>query len=939
MRAITFLILTLLALPFNAIAGTWAGFMVPDAYSFALPSGEVRQAACGDLNGDGYPEVVVAQASYLQVQINNHGTLTAGAKYTLGSISRVIIVDLNRDGRLDAVAVGGVTAVLLGKGDGTFQTPTAWAGVGDDAAVGDFNRDGYPDLVTVSVLGVQVRLNDGHGSLGEITTLAVMQKSPRRIAVADINDDGAADLVGSNGQLMVLPGRGDGTFGSAIVTNVDASGFAVGDANRDGISDMYYAGKMNGASSAGVLLGNGDGTFRQVVASAVGINAQAVSLGDFDGDGLTDMAVSSFGDGILRIDVPSGLTILLGNADGTFRPGKQYAFAGVQNPAIDMDGDGKLDLVIGGTAIAFGNGDGTFKAVEQVAVGGVVDHVSMVGADLNRDGVIDFALVGAGNQVEVLRQFGDKWSAVPVAGVSGWHVVAGDFDGDGYPDLAAASGGNYFVSIARGSTDGSFETAKTFPLGTSGEHYLASGKLNTDKFDDLVVVSGDKIELLMGRGDGYFAPPTDVTLQNGDGNEAVVADVNLDGTTDVVVKHDFAISVLMGDATGRYLDQRYVSAAGKIGGMRVQDINGDARPDLVYSAMFLGKVYVLWGDGNGGFASGGSYAVKTPGSVAVADINGDGLPDLVVCSDNGGLATLLGTAQHTFSAATYWYANVGQSHPVAADVNGDGVTDIVTFDALSAVSLFVNKGWTAAASQALATSAMSLDFGQQRIWSSSSVQSFKLSNSGNLAAPLQFAVTGDFIEWDTCGGALPVGAACMVYATFKPVHVGAQSGLLTIRGGSAQQVIVLVGTGEDIIAVPGRPGRGERTMSNPSSELVGISQDEIGGLNRLRNPLSSENMSGRTSPSARYLPQKRVEQKQLNVRHYWLNQRSQSHFRLQAARDRTILFCPLYCFLELRAVDLGHVRHDPVRAIKRTCGDDTPVHVQCMPLPTNASLQ
>jgi hypothetical protein len=846
------LLLVGLAHPLCWGASAWNGFATPSATSYIIPIGPVANAAVGDLNGDGYPDEVVSQASYLQVLLNQSGVLSAGAKYTVGTVSRVVLGDINRDGRLDVVAVGSLTAVLLGKGDGTFQSPKLISGTGTDAALGDVNGDGYPDLVVVTAAGLQVRTNDQHGSFGTPSYLPFLQSTPVTAAVVDINGDGFLDVVCANGSLVVLLGNGDGTVRDPIVSAVNATNFAVADANRDGVPDIYYTGVVAGVSSAGVLLGNRDGTFRQVTATAVGPSAQELALGDFDGDGVLDMAVSSFGDGVASSTAASGMTVLLGNPDGTFRGGNQYAFSGAGNPAVDMNGDGKLDLVIGGTAIAFGNGDGTFKAAQQIGVG-AVNHLSWTAFEV--DGVPEFAYVGASDQVSTLSRVAGTWSRSKVEGLAGTQVTSGDFDDDGIADLATASTNT--VSITRGGGNGGFQSVQQTSLPTSGTHFLASGRLDQDRYDDVVTASGSTVEILIGRGDGYFAPSAAVTLLYGDAGGVLVRDIDGDGIGDIVALHDYGLTILLGDSSGRYETQQYFSAAGKIGGAAVQDINGDGRPDLVYSAPLLNKVYVLWGNGDGTFAPGATYTVQSPRDVLIADIDGDTYPDLLVCSDYGGLATLLGTAQRTFSAVAYWYSNTGQLQPALAEINGDAIPDIVTFDSMGAITFFQNQGLVHAPSPAIGSSVTGLDFGSFILGSSPKVESLKLSNAGNLVLPLRITASGDFTEWDTCGRSLAVGAACFAFVSFHPRGIGVRTAYLSIQAGAVRESISLSATVLNATAQWTRPNRGSRGQVSPQAgPVVGVTKTMFATVLPAPQPAASAPSVPRGRPVLRPTPRR-----------------------------------------------------------------------------------
>jgi hypothetical protein len=365
--------------------------------------------------------------------------------YGAGSIA---IADVNGDGKPDLVVTtcvnspctgDGSVGVLLGNGDGTFQTAVTYGsgGVGPGSiAISDVNGDGKPDLVVANSCAdstcatdgsVAVLLGNGDGTFQAAVTYDSGGMQTDSVAVADMNGDGKPDLVLANlcsnttdcenfgpGSVSVLLGNGDGTFQAAVTYNAGGNAFsvAVGDLNGDGKPDVAVLSSCEGtfcSGGVGVLLNNGDGTLQAVVLySSGGTFPTTITLADVNGDDKLDALVAEE----ISVDGhgPSGFAVLLGNGDGTFQSSAAYGlsgldFSGTNNVAVaDLNGDGKLDAVLvdqgacvssSSLAVLPGNGDGTFQPeVSFCAVGGMFQGW-IAAADLNGDGLPDVAVTSS----------------------------------------------------------------------------------------------------------------------------------------------------------------------------------------------------------------------------------------------------------------------------------------------------------------------------------------------------------------------------------------------------------------------------------------------------------------------------------------------------------------------------------------------------------------
>jgi VCBS repeat protein/centrosomal CEP192-like protein len=335
--------------------------------------------------------------------------------------SSVATEDFNGDGKLDLVVTNSGSndiSVFLGKGDGTFQASVNYpAGTSPDSvAVGDFNGDAKLDLAVANhgSNDVSVFLGKGDGTFQAAVNYPA-GTNPSSVAVGDFNGDGKLDLAVANfGSLnvSVLLGNGDGTFQTAVDYGAGSnpSSVAVGDFNGDGKLDLAVANANSGGFGNGngsILLGNGDGTFQATVNYNAGTNPSSVAVGDFNGDGKLDLALANAD--IFNFGV-GGISILLGNGDGTFKTAVDYG-AG-SNPSsvtvADFNGDGKLDLAAtNGTSVGIllGNGDGTFQPPVDYAAGSSPSSLAV--GDFNGDGRLDIAVADrASSTVSVLLQPG-----------------------------------------------------------------------------------------------------------------------------------------------------------------------------------------------------------------------------------------------------------------------------------------------------------------------------------------------------------------------------------------------------------------------------------------------------------------------------------------------------------------------------------------------------
>jgi len=713
--------------PTRGIASTAAGWL-------GLTTGGVYEAVHGqiasspDLVVNGYnPKTLAATATtlasnvtpqVLAVDLNGDGAIDIVATGVTSSPS-------------SQAGVG----VFINNGDGTFKAPVVYVlSTAADAAfiVDDANGDGVPDIIVPNTsaggsyqLTTLLGKGDGSFMVGPSSAIAPVSsnQTSQTLVTGDFHGNGKIDVLMADGNLY--PGNGDGSFGAGTqvlpgdsFTQGANSAFAVGDFNGDGKLDLAQELSCLGCTSVGgvvqVYLGHGDGTFTANGAYEVVPQPASLVATDIDGDGYTDLVVGRESNGAFSAAGNSWYyQVLMGYGNGRFNAAPVTLFGayasggngGIQSisqwpstniyATADFNGDGTPDLLqpqpsstnaggstLAGLTISTGRDDGSFA--DGVASATNFIPAIVAAGDLNGDGKPDAVAVGTNgtgdNFIGVL--FGNGGTGLsgeldyvlPNSIGTPVGAVIGDFNGDGYPDIAVALRGVFCSPCATGVyvLYGQANHSFTAPVAIDGslQPIIATADLNGDGRADLVVVDAGVaasntsvpvgpgvVHVYLGNSNSSFTAST-VTVPALYFADLKLADINNDGKIDLIAGAtqgvlnneggNTEVIALLGRGDGTFAAALVTTiangAADPAPPIAVGDFNGDGYPDV---AFFLPGDFsgVLFGNGTGNFPNQVNmqmFSPVLPGAAMALDLNGDKKPDLLVAdSDEYGLVSFI----------------------------------------------------------------------------------------------------------------------------------------------------------------------------------------------------------------------------------------------------------------------------------------------------------
>ena len=767
---------------------------------------EGYSVAVADVNKDGKPDLVVANANDSVGVLfgNGDGTFQPVVTYGFGVPVAVAVTDVNGDGNPDIVVAdfqagsnyeGGV-GVLLGNGNGTFQTETVYDSGGSDAlsiAVGDVNGDGKPDLVVANAHvtdndngNVGVLINNGDGTFQTVITYpseGYSGSDKEGLALADVNGDGILDLIVANncsdsfcqsdGVVAVLLGNRDGTFQTAAIYDSGghtATSLAVADVNGDGKPDLLVA---NEAGTVAVLLGNGDGTFQAAVTYGAGGSPDSIAVADLNGDGKSDLVASNYEN--------NSAGVLLGNGDGTFQAAVTYGSGGYipQSVAVaDVNGDSKPDLLVA-----------NYSATSNLETNGTV------GVLINTSlGATQTTLESSSNP----SQFGQAvtftatvislgFSGTPTGSVSffdgGTSIGNSNLNSNGVATLmtsALAVGTHTITATYNG--DSNFAPSTSPPLYQVVQGAIAMLSPSGLNFGNQTV--------------GLPSAPQNVTLTNTGNINLLISMIQITGAN----MNDFSQNnncpaSLAPNASCKIS----VTFTPTTTGTRNAAVSvSDNAPNSPQSASLTGVGVlpaVMFSPSSLTFPVTVVYTKSAPKQLTLTN-TGLGILEIKGATISAQFAIKTDCSK-TLATGASCTAEVRFKPTTKGPISGsiiltDNAPDSPQQVPLSGTGTFVSLSPT------------SLNFGNQPVNTTSPPKYITLSNKGTgvvnftgSGITLTGADPGDFAEQNNCGNSVPSGGYCRIKVTFTPTQQGKRTADVSVSddGGGSPQLVPLSGTG------------------------------------------------------------------------------------------------------------------------------------------------
>ena len=667
-------------------------------FSAGTPFGTLNPAArlqlC-DIDADGDLDVAAGGGTGLAFYLNNgSGSFAAGNSVT-GSIISYTIGDVNNDGHLDIIATAnGPNTIWFNNGSGSFAATTVWGSSGNTqyVAAGDLDGDGDLDLVSTDFVSQKnVWFNNGQGAFTAGTSFSQAAFAGFRAELADFDGDSDLDLLvlrsGTNNNFLYL-NDGTGDFsGSEInidVMALDTASVAIGDVDGDGDLDIVTANWNDGLQiqyNAETRIDVVETPSSADIDAAANANLEALFSGNASGGSTTTFRVHAGMRGRAAGAVSGN-----GSATLVFDPTQAFF------PGDVVEATLTTGISVGGKALAHpftwrfrigaANGPGIFSASSVPATPGGTGN-SIATGDMDGDGDID-VLVGGSNNVYVLENDGSNVFSITALAHTGTQssVVFFDRDNNGDLDIAAANTSSSIRLWTNNSGTFSASVTLTAPRG------LQAGDVNGDGWLDLV--TGNRV--FLNNGSGGFSTGS---LYKASGSLAVMAlgDVDKDGDLDIAGFEGTNLLIYYNNSDGTFGQMATHGGITSPFWAEFGDMDGNGWDDLVVSSgggSTASRVYRNFGQAL--VANDLPSQTSNSRRFTLADVDGDGDLDIAFAVPNGANSLYLnnGSANFTFSSSFGQSSQQG-SGMACADFDGDGDLDLVTACTNGAGRIYFNN--------------------------------------------------------------------------------------------------------------------------------------------------------------------------------------------------------------------------------------------------------
>lgn len=481
----------------------------------------------------------------------------------------------------------------------------------------------------------------------------------------------------------------NGSASSAGPITASGPNITSGDFNGDGIEDLASANTSSNTIS--VFMGDGLGNFLPAVNYPVGYGPKLIKSNDFNGDGVLDLVYCSGNPSCISIIINSGTGTFLAPTQFTTTPNTIHFVAG------DLNHDGKADVVTANSSdtklkILINNGiGGFFPAIDRI-LNYTSREITM--ADLDADGNNDIALIdnSTDNVTTLLGSSTGTFSPTGGANIASFSfypssITCNDFNNDGRVDIAVSgdgsglSSGSFSLAVLLRNTSGTYSNTTFIPIPTQ-VNCIKSVDVSGDNINDIVCSGTDfKATVLSGTGTGSFA--VNNTYFTGALTDNIqTKDFTGDGIIDLAIGNSGYISILRGLGGGNFFTKNFEiehTTINTVKSIAIADFNGDGINDLAAGNFEQTTVSVFIGTGGGMFAPLVNYTAGTyPTCVKTGDFNGDSNIDLAVTNlSSNDISVLFGSGTGTFSTAVnYTTVGLNPQQLEVEDYNGDGYSDL-----------------------------------------------------------------------------------------------------------------------------------------------------------------------------------------------------------------------------------------------------------------------